>query len=362
MALSTDTTELTLSPATKKAYARRCRQLAVASGQPLDAVGFTPAILVDYVIGRKRSYAANSWRLVRRSVVWQLQDLLVRVDQALAKEIMSAIARLRAEMPDPDHTRKAVTSRTKAKSLPENDLARIEHAALATAAKCATDLVRYLKAGVITGLRPCEWANAELRESTREGFTWMLVVANAKATNGRAHGPFRTLYWVDLPADVLHDINAWIEIASGSDYERRLATMGRLLWKITRELWPRRKSWPTLYSTRHAAVATWKAYYVRPRQNASDRLEALAIIAALMGHGSDDTASQHYARASRASIGGPGLVAPAAEPAEVTRVRQVIDLDFFKKITAKRQSEVDAPSEADPTPAVFSLVPSPAGP
>jgi len=348
MSLSADTTELTLSPDTKKAYALRCgqltkaaqRNLAVQSGQPLDAVRITPATLVDYVISRKRRYAANSWRLVRRSVVWRLEDLASRADQVLAKEIMTAITRLRAEKPDPDHTRKAVTSRTKAKALPENDLARIEHAALATGAKCATDLGRYLKAGVVTGLRPCEWANAELRESTREGFTWMLVVANAKATNGRAHGSFRTLYWVDLPADVMHDINAWIEIASGPDYKRRLATMGRVLWKITRKLWPRRKSWPTLYSTRHAAVALWKAYYVRPGQTTGDRLEAWAIVAALMGHGSDDTASQHYARANRTSIGGPGFVAPAAEPAEVARVRQVKDLEFFETVSAKRQYKI----------------------
>jgi hypothetical protein len=344
MSLSNDTTELTQSSETKKAYARRCRQLveaarrklAARSGQPFDAVELTPAILIDYVIGKKRDYAANSWRLVRRSVVWSLEEAASRVDEALANEIVVAIARLRAEKADPHDDRRAQTSRTKAKALPADDLARIDHAALTTRAPSAGDLVRYLKVGVITGLRPCEWSKAELRESTRPGFSWKLVVANAKYTNRRAHGPFRTLYWVDLPADVVHDINAWIAIASGSNYERRMATIGRLLWQITRELWPRRKEWPTLYSTRHAAVALWKAHYVRDGQTETERLEALAVIAALMGHGSDDTATQHYARASAASSKGPAFVLPTADPAEIEKVRQVIDLHWFETLRAKK--------------------------
>jgi hypothetical protein len=233
---------------------------------------------------------------------------------------------------------------------------------LAGRAKCAPDLVRYLEAGRVTGLRPCEWPNAQLLKSDRPGLRWMLVVANAKCTNGRTHGPFRTLYWVDLPSDVVRDIGAWIGIARGADYEVRLNTIGRLLWEVTRELWPRRKKWPTLYSTRHAAVAMWKAHYVRADQTMAERLEALAIIAALMGHGSDDTASQHYARANAASSGGAAMGVPAAHPAEVARVRQVIDLDWIETMRAKKQDKMSRQPGSEESNASVSgsgITPSP---
>jgi len=138
----------------------------------------------------------------------------------------------------------------------------------------------------------------------------------------------------DLDHDVVADIQAWIEIARLPDYGRTLATIGRLLWEITRALWPDREEWPTLYTTRHAAVAAWKAHYLRKGQTDAERLEALATIAALMGHGSDASASRHYARACASSGTGPGVVAPVADPNQVARVRQVIDVKWFEKLIA----------------------------
>lgn len=140
----------------------------------------------------------------------------------------------------------------------------------------------------------------------------------------------------------MQDIFAWIKTAKDVDYDRRLNTVGHVLWEITRELWPRRYEWPTLYSTRHVAIAAWKAFYVRKGQSPTERLEALAIIAALSGHGSDETASTHYARPNAAS--GKSSV-PAADPAEVRKVRQVIKLDWreiMRDAKAKKQARLPA--------------------
>lgn len=328
--------ELTQTPDTQQAYHRRCQQLAKSAlreiarltGQPIEAVELTPTLFVDYVIGKKGRYRANSWRVVRRSVIFTLARAALRGDQAFADEIPKATARLRAEKPNPDPNKKAETSRTKAKSVADDDWARIEHAALAKRAPSAIDLVCYLKAAITTGLRPCEWPRARLHQSSREGFSWMLIVDNAKATNGRAHGPSRKLYWKGLDLDAVNNINAWIKIAQEDGYQRRLGTIRRQLWEIARELWPRRAKWPTLYSARHAAVAAWKAHYLRDGQSDAERLESLAIIAALAGHGSDETASHHYARPSAASRKATALAVPAADPAEVQKVRRVIDLTW----------------------------------
>ena len=341
---------VTLSETSKESYTRRCNQLVCAAkrriatetGQAVALVQITPADLVDFVIGKKKRYNANSWRQVRRCVTWSLEELASRVAPVAADLIMAQVERLRDETADPDETREAATSSTKAKTLTEDDLVLIEKAALAARAKCKTSLLLYFKIGVLTGLRPCEWPGAELRRSTREGFAWMLVVANAKATNQRAHGSHRTLYFAELDPQTADDILAWIEIARDKRYQRLLNTIGRLLWKITRKLWPDRSEWPTLYSTRHLAVAAWKAHFLRKGQTDAERLEALATIAALMGHGSDATASQHYARAGA----GRRVVVPAADPEQVARVRQVIDLSWFEKLieSAEPSRENDAQS------------------
>jgi hypothetical protein len=336
------------SPRTKKDYARRCRQLAKAAQrqlakateQPAHTIDLTPTMLVDFVIGKKGDYLANSWRVVRSSVVATLMKTAALVDETVAKEIETAIERLKQEKPAPEKEKQPVTSRTKDKSPAEKDLARIRHAALARQTQGAIDLVRYFKASLPTGLRPCEWSRARFGKSTLEGYRWMLVVENAKATNGRAHGPVRTLHWEELAPDVVQDILTWIAIAQNGDYDRRLNTIGHQLWEITRALWPRRKEWPTLYSARHVAIAGWKAFYVRKGQGPAERLEALAVIAALSGHGSDETASKHYARANAASGKGP---VPTADPAEVQNVRRVIKLDWLEIMREAKATKAARP-------------------
>jgi hypothetical protein len=58
-----------------------------------------------------------------------------------------------------------------------------------------------------------------------------------------------------------------------------------ICWQqLSRELWPGRETHPTLYSTRHEAIAQWKNFYLHPGQTAEEREHGLAMIAALCGH------------------------------------------------------------------------------
>jgi hypothetical protein len=79
---------------------------------------------------------------------------------------------------------------------------------------------------------------------------------------------------------------------------------------------------------------------VRKGQGPAERLEALAIIAALSGHGSDETASKHYARANAAS--GKSRV-PSADPAEVQNVRRVIELDWLEIMREAKATKAARP-------------------
>jgi hypothetical protein len=331
---------------TPLAYARRYNQLVAtarrtmprAAGQREEDVKVTPAMLATFLINRKSCYAANSWRLVRASVMWAM-EVIATTEPLHAKETRAAIARLLAEQPKPDETRPIMTSRTKAKGCSQDDANRIRHAAFASRAPGGADLATYINGARLTGLRQCEWPGAILRKSERPGYMWDLIVANAKNSNGRTHGAYRTLYWTNLSPDLVADVFAWIAVASSPDYATRLDTSGKLLNKLTRDLFPRRTEWPTLSSMRHEAVARWKGHYFREGQSEAERRLALATVAALMGHGSDESATRHYARASSGSAEFP---VPAADPAEIARVRQVLDLEWRRKLAPKPHKPDDS--------------------
>ena len=92
--------------------------------------------------------------------------------------------------------------------------------------------------------------------------------------------------------------------------------------QLTEELFPRRQVRPTMYTPRHEASARWKARYVESATTVEARLKGLAMVAALLGHASDETATRHYGRPQRGERGSSRLPVPVPDPAEVARVRR----------------------------------------
>lgn len=129
------------------------------------------------------------------------------------------------------------------------------------------------------GLRPCEWERARLVGRT-------LVILNAKHSDYRAPGVFRRLSLERVPdqqqrgiAGLIKGVGELIEI-HGS-WERARDILAERLARVCSRLGLVRIS---LYSLRHAAIASWKRAKLT-------RLE----IAAMAGHISTKTASRHYA-------------------------------------------------------------------
>jgi integrase len=324
----------TSTPGTQAAYAKRFQQLIRAArreavrvasttgGQP----SLTANAFVDYLLAKRAGYRANSWRQVRRAAIYGMTQEAER-DPAAAPAIHAAISTLEAAAPAPDKNLPPRTSSTKAKRSSESDVDRMCFAALASRSPNGKHLVSCLRASNVCGCRPCEWPGAIFRRSAVPGFEWELVVPNAKNTNGRSTGEFRTLRWVTLPKDLVDDVTNWTAIARGPNYARLLATLGSLLSRITAELFPRKKKPPTLCSMRHEATARWKAAYLPADQSTEQRLAGLAIVAALLGHISDETASKHYGRPHRGAKEMGRFPVPHADPAEVAKVRRRLDLD-----------------------------------
>jgi hypothetical protein len=57
-------------------------------------------------------------------------------------------------------------------------------------------------------------------------------------------------------------------------------------------------------------------------------MHGLAVVAALLGHASDATATAHYGRPHQGERGSARFPVPVADPAEVARVRRRMQLNL----------------------------------
>jgi integrase len=333
---------------TDAAYARRYRQLSTAARSDAAAADGTPPpftanAFVDWLLAKRSGYRSNSWRQVRAAACFGMKEDAERNPQR-APAISAAIAKLVAAAPERGMDLPSRTSSTKAKRFPEGDLDRTCFAALASRSPNGGKLVKYLRASALCGCRPCEWPGAIFRKSEAAGFDWELIVRNAKNSNDRSTGEIRTLRWPELADDQVEDVAAWIALSSQDRYDTLMGTLASLLARLAKRLFPRRTSLPSLYSTRHEAAARWKARYVVPDQSPEMRTFALAVVAALLGHASDESAAEHYGRPRR---GGKKEVSrfpsPHADPSEVAKVRHRFNLTLLPprivEMTSDRSEE-----------------------
>ena len=141
-----------------------------------------------------------------------------------------------------------------------------------------------------------------------------LVVVNAKATNGRAFGPTRTLDLGKADGETIRLIENFLQIVGehqGEAFDDMYNGARNLITKVARDSLSSRKKYPTLYTARHSFSSKAKSEFTK-RQ-----------VAALMGHASPETAPRHYAAARYARGGVPLEVAPSAQDVEAVRAYDV---------------------------------------
>jgi hypothetical protein len=271
----------------------------------------------EWVVTQKPSWVATSWRQVKSSVLHYLRrEHRARTDQQAAFQL--AIALLEAQTQQGTAKKTTKTSSMKDKRLRDADHAKIRARLLESGSKYAKRLIDFLHAARLTGLRPDEWPTATLDLGPDGSGPVVLIVVNSKNTQGRSHGLTRTLTWPTLDQaniSALQECILWAFSADCDDrFEADLKAMQRLLRDICRELWPRRKKKIAQYSCRHEFAAQAKRVY------------SPAEVAALMGHMSDATATQHYGR-MRGSKGKLSAEFPLPTPHqdEVARVRAVLE-------------------------------------
>lgn len=306
---------------TKNVYFNRAKQLIKRAKKDLDIPlenDLDLRQLVMWLEGHKKQISRSSWRQYKSSVIFYLEENINNQDAQESLEFLHNISSKGALK----YTEK--TSSLKLKKITLDDWNKIDNFLSIEQKKWYPELRHWLRASIITGLRPVEWKNAELIEYNGE---IALKIQNAKNTNGRSHGDTRTLVLKNVSHDDMHsikthiyNINTFIQMDSYNYFYNGCAIA---LYKACRKCWPRRKRHITLYSTRHQFSA-----------NAKSSGFSRAEIAALMGHAVDITATIHYGRkqAGYETLG----ISPIED--DVSRVRHIEGSDI-KSINSQSSSQ-----------------------
>lgn len=302
---------------------RFCRE----AGQPwISARDF-----VDALIALRPTLAARTWRVYKAAALWGLERYKDTDHDAIKCLASIGSGGL------PARSKRTSGSKSKGVSIEAH---RAVLAVIDTIQGRGVDtahrLADMLTASLAVGLRPREWANAEL--VTLEVNSAALVVQNGKATNGRACGPERIILVDELSLNAVAGIERVIDFMRlEATTERglqgaldRLRSLLRGVRKRAAEsLTGREKSQCLklcLYSCRHQLIADAKRSHMPCR-----------LLAALAGHRSSETAAEHYARKSQGRS--PLLVRPSPET-----VAAVLDA------TARRRPKLPSKDLSMPDP------------
>ncbi len=278
---------ITASEATLSAYeltgARLARRMSLACG----SVDWSDVVAQFLVSGG--SWSQRTFRLYKAALQHHLT--INGAPPSLIKTLRDASSKDCAK-------RSKATSGGKSKKVSGSDRLLMLSALRARGTDSALLAADYFEAGLVVGPRPVEWVGASLvilgesrsLDAPASG-THQLTLPNAKhdSSGVRGNGPTRTVYLTlaTHEAAVIARVIANANSHSG-DWDQHYARLRSALRYTGLQLWPRRNKIPCFYTTRHQSQADAKASGRRPNE-----------IAAMFGHASDNTSTQHYARSSQ---------------------------------------------------------------
>jgi hypothetical protein len=301
----------TLSPKTREQYEKKASKL----GLPAHLEGtHDPIGLACAVQERCERVQRSSLRLYRSVATHRIACWLIEAGHAYLPEVFGAYLLADAVFTDAGRL-PTQTPWTEARAcFPDEDRFAICDRLRSSRSGRAKRLVDLINALLMTGMRPREvrTAKAEIREDRL-----ILTVQNGKHDEDgqRTHGPERTLTFVDLHGDHRCSLLNTIRCAQAFDeeaWDEELAAFQRLLRDTCNAQWKGSRRY-RLYSCRQQFAADAKLHY-------ASEPNGLVMVAALMGHATDATATVHYAPAKS---GRRGVKMAQAADQEVLRVRRV---------------------------------------
>lgn len=296
----------------KKTYASFEGRVRKADGMPRESE-VSPVRVAGYFNDNEVHWEAKTARLYKAAIRYVLQVKQARGDEAathalaeLSHEFDSEEDRIRRQ-DELVKARKTArkgrprTSRQKVKRFAKEDAMLLINTLTHRRGEYSKMAALWFAAGSLSGLRPSEWQFA--RREVTPSMEWALIVRNAKSSYGRSHGKTRTIMLAGLSVEQTRVIADHMEnvrnFVSQERFEHFYEMCRQCVKRVADELWPTRQKHPSLYTARHMFAADVKTIFGK------------AEVAALMGHGSTDTAGENYAQRWSGS-GGLG-VAPAEE-------------------------------------------------
>lgn len=309
--------ENTKEEETKQKYILRAKQLIRRAKRELglyEEEDLDVRQLVVWLNEHKKNIKPSCWRQYKNSVVYYLE--IFEDDPQAALEALEYIKDI-TSIGCVAYSEK--TSSLKLKKISFEDWQKLDNFLKTKNNKWHEELICWLRASIITGLRPIEWKSTQFFHYDGKP---ALKILNAKRTNGRAHGDNRTLILEEVSEEDIAIIKTHlnnVRTFNGiGEYEFFYRGCSIALYKACRKCWPRRKRHITLYSTRHQFSA-----------NAKSSGFSRAEIAAMMGHAVDITATIHYGRkqAGNEKIG----ILPVEDEVSKVRSVEVNDIKVIKK-------------------------------
>lgn len=269
----------------------------------------TPARMAQHLAERigRAEFAQSTARAMKAAVLFWLaenaQSILSQGSPGFS-EYERAYTEVRNLATNTLPNRTAQTSSPKLKALPKDVLEALErYGETASGVVYVGPLLAFLKANMLLGLRPEEWFDAAAfsylaSPKTRTTACLGIRVRNSKATHGRANGTHREILLHSISANDLATILHFLELIEMHRMKQGRATQEELaksffgplrhcMSNALARIGYRHSSGgrPTLYSSRHQAVANAKLSGLNDRE-----------IAALFGHVSTSTAKSHYGK------------------------------------------------------------------
>lgn len=253
----------------------------------------------------KGEIAQATARIMKAAVLFWVaenaQSLIAKGGDGLA-EYENAYKEVRALATNTLPKRTTKTSSPKLKALPKDVLdALAEYGAKTPRAVNIGPLLAFLNANLLVGLRPEEWFEANLftylNRSGNNSPCLGLRVRNGKTTHGRGNGTHREILLHGINAHDLACMMHFLAIVeahrtanpslSKSDLAKTFySPLGQTMRNaLNRVGYRKAATTPTLYSSRHQAVANAKFSGLTDRE-----------VAAMFGHSSTSTAKSHYGK------------------------------------------------------------------
>lgn len=294
-----------------------------------------PVSFVNWLLSIKPTISSRTWRVYRQAAYYVIEGSPSdHRDAALAILDNDVINISRVPKTKKEATEKnRRTSALREKRFPMEDWNQLmSYLTNFSRSNLAPILKDWLRAGLLTGLRPNEWKMTSIDRVEKDGNTRLyLYVLSCKNTNGRTTGAIRTLDITAFNDSEISIIQRMSDIGRHWQEEGKFTTMqgqcSTLMYNVTTKIWPRRKYSYSLYSTRHQFIANLKTC-MEP-----------AEIAAIVGHGSTATAESHYGkrRSGWSEKFIPSI--PRAVPEELNMVRDQMK-HFYDRVNLEIEAGI----------------------